>query len=97
MSKKTYSIDTMSSRSNDSRPNSTTVKRQRLSRSGRSRSEAVAAAADKRQRDADAARRHKVLGLMFLVHLGAHANTRVPKGLGRLPTGGVSSRRGRKP
>jgi hypothetical protein len=59
--------------------NSPTVKRQRVSRSGRSRSEAVAAAANARRRTAaNAAKRHKLLGLLVLAHLAsaARANTR---------------------
>ena len=70
--------------SSSARPNSTTVKRQRVSRSGRSRTEAVAAAANKRRRNANAARRQKLLGLLILAHLAARANTRsrrVPQGL----------------
>jgi hypothetical protein len=78
------------------RHNSPTVKRQRVSRSGRSRSEAVAAAASKRRSNASNAAKHKLLGLLILAHLArkAPANTRrrrrspatrrrrAPKGLG---------------
>lgn len=67
------------------RRNTSTVKRPRVSLSGRSRTEAVAAAANKRRRDANAARRQQLMTLMLLAHLASKANRRrrpTPKGLG---------------
>ena len=65
--------------------NTSTVKRQRMSLSGRSRTVAVADAANKRRRDANAARRQQLMALILLAHLASKANRRrrpTPKGLG---------------
>ena len=69
------------------RSNSTTVKRQRVSLSGRSRTQAVSNAATKRQANAVETRRRQLMALVLLAHMiaKAKANRRrrpTPKGLG---------------
>lgn len=81
--------------------NTSTVKRQRVSRSGRSRTVVAANAANKRRRNANsAARRHKLLGLLILAHLAARSarpNTTTRNARSTRPRANTRNTRPRRP